>query len=157
MKEGLNMKKRLYIAYGSNLHIMQMKHRCPTATVVGKSELVGYKLIFKGAPTNAYATIEESTHDTVPVLIWELKPQDEKALDRYEGYPTFYYKENISVEFEGKEVQAMVYIMNKKSQIGIPSPRYYGIIRTGYKTAEFDESILENAFNISKEYTNINR
>lgn len=151
------MKKRFYIAYGSNLNLEQMKYRCPTATVVGRSNLMGYKLIFKGAPTNAYATIEESTHDTVPVLIWELKPQDENALDRYEGYPTFYYKKNISVEVEDIEVEAMIYIMNKKAQIAIPSPRYYGIIKEGYKTAGFDESILENAFNISKEYTKINR
>lgn len=146
----MEKRKRLYIAYGSNLHLEQMKYRCPTATVVGKSELVGYKLIFKGAPTNAYATIEESTHDIVPVLIWELKSQDEKALDRYEGYPTFYYKKNIGVEVEGTQVEAMVYIMNEKNQLGIPSPRYYDVIRTGYKTAGFDESILENAFNRSK-------
>lgn len=144
------MTKRFYIAYGSNLHLEQMKYRCPTATVVGKSELSGYKLIFKGAPTNAYATIEESTHDTVPVLIWELKAQDEKTLDRYEGYPTFYYKKDITVEVEATQVQAMVYIMNKKAQIGIPSPRYYEIIRTGYKTAGFDESVLEEAFHLSK-------
>lgn len=146
------MKKRFYIAYGSNLHLEQMKYRCPTATVVGRSNLMGYKLIFKGAPTNAYATIEESTHDTVLVLIWELKPQDEKALDRYEGYPTFYYKKNITVEVKGTGIEAMVYIMNKKAQIGIPSSRYYGIIKKGYKTAGFDESILDETLKISKEY-----
>lgn len=146
------MDKRFYIAYGSNLHLEQMKHRCLTATVVGKGELSGYKLIFKGVHTNAYATIEESTHDTVPVLIWELKPQDEKALDRYEGYPTFYYKKNINVEIEGTQVEAMVYIMNEKAQIGIPSSRYYEIIRAGYKIAGFDESILENALKLSKKY-----
>ena len=28
-------KDRLYIAYGSNLNLEQMKHRCPTAEVVG--------------------------------------------------------------------------------------------------------------------------
>jgi len=149
--------KRLYIAYGSNLHLEQMKYRCPTATVVGKSELRGYKLIFKGSPTNAYATIEESTHDVVPVLIWELKLQDEKALDRYEGYPTFYYKKNIAVEVEGTQVEAMVYIMNEKVDTGIPSPRYYEIIRAGYKIAGFDESVLEEALNISKKNTKINR
>ncbi len=150
------MTKRFYIAYGSNLHLEQMKYRCPTATVVGKSELTGYKLIFKGAPTNAYATIEESTHDVVPVLIWELKPKDEEALDRYEGYPTFYYKKNINVEVEGTQVEAMVYIMNKKVQIGMPSSRYYQIIRTGYKIASFDESFLEEAINLSKKNTKIN-
>lgn len=70
----------------------QMNYRCPTATVVWKANLIGYKLIFKGTQINAYATIEPSTQDTVPLLIWDIKPQDEKALDRYEGYPTFYYK-----------------------------------------------------------------
>lgn len=149
------MKKKYYISYGSNLHIDQMKYRCPTATVVGKSELMGYKLVFKGSPTNAYATIEESTHYTVPVLIWELKSQDEKALDRYEGYPSFYYKKNISVEVEDTKIEAMVYVMNEKAQIGIPSPRYYEVIKTGYKTAGFDESILENALNRSKKRAKI--
>lgn len=144
------INKRYYIAYGSNLHLEQMKYRCHTATVVSKSELMGYKLIFKGAPTNAYATIEECIHDTVPVLIWELKPQDEKALDIYEGYPTVYYKKNITVEVEGTQVEAMVYIMNQKAQIGIPSLRYYEVIKTGYKSAGFDVSILENALNLSK-------
>ena len=52
-------KKRYYIAYGSNLNLEQMKMRCPTAEVVGVSELKGYKLVFKGALTNAYATIED--------------------------------------------------------------------------------------------------
>lgn len=149
------MKKRFYIAYGSNLHLEQMKYRCPTAKVVGKSELLGYKLIFKGAPTNAYATIEESTHDTVPVLIWKLQSKDEKALDIYEGYPTFYYKKSITVDVEGTPTEAMVYIMNEKAQIGVPSKRYYEIIRMGYKMANFDENPLENAIKFSK--ININR
>ena len=144
------MKKRLYIAYGSNLHLEQMNYRCPTSTVVGKSELVGYKLIFKGAPTNAYATIEESNGSTVPALVWDIKPQDEHNLDRYEGYPTFYYKKNLVIEVGGAEVEAMVYIMNEKAQIGIPSQRYYKTISIGYETAGFDVTFLEEALEFSK-------
>ena len=30
------MSKKLYIAYGSNLNLKQMKYRCPTAKFVGK-------------------------------------------------------------------------------------------------------------------------
>ena len=30
-----NSKSKLYIAYGSNLNLEQMKRRCPTAEVVG--------------------------------------------------------------------------------------------------------------------------
>lgn len=146
----INMGKRLYIAYGSNLNLQQMNYRCPTATVVGKSELTGYKLIFKGAPTNAYATIEENEGSTVPVLVWDIKPQDEHNLDRYEGYPTFYYKKNLVIEVEGTEVEAMVYIINKKAEIGIPSQRYYNTISIGYETAGFDVTFLEEALKFSK-------
>lgn len=150
MKEGLNMKKRFYIAYGSNLNLEQMNYRCPTSTVVGKSELKGYKLIFKGAPTNAYATIEENEGSTVPVLVWDIKPKDERNLDIYEGYPTFYYKKNLMIEVGGTEVEAMVYIMNEKAQLGIPSQRYYNTISMGYETAGFDMRFLEEALKFSK-------
>ena len=50
-------KERLYIAYGSNLNLEQMKHRCPTAEVVGKSTLHGWRLRFRGGAHSAVATI----------------------------------------------------------------------------------------------------
>ena len=51
-------KNRLYIAYGSNLHLPQMAFRCPTAKVVGASEVKGYELLFRGGSRGAVATIE---------------------------------------------------------------------------------------------------
>jgi len=33
------MKNKLYIAYGSNLNLTQMAKRCPTAKVLGASEI----------------------------------------------------------------------------------------------------------------------
>lgn len=144
------MNKRFYMAYGSNLHLGQMKHRCSTATVVGISKLMGYKLLFKGSPTNAYATIEPSKNGIVPIVIWELQEQDEKALDIYEGYPKFYYKENLKVTVNAQEIEAMVYIMNDKAQIGIPSSSYYNVIETGYRTFDFDVKLLEQALIFSE-------
>ena len=43
------------------------------------------------------ATIEPCEGKSVPVLLWTVGKKDELALDRYEGYPTFYEKENISI------------------------------------------------------------
>ena len=117
--------KRLYVAYGSNLNLEQMSYRCPTAKVYGKGMLYGYRLLFKGTPGNAYLTIEPCKGKKVPVLIWEVQPKDEIALDRYEGYPSFYYKEDIPVELEtGEIVTAMVYIMTNKikDRIHLNSP-----------------------------------
>ena len=36
------MPKRYYIAYGSNLNILQMRWRCPSARIIGTSELVDW-------------------------------------------------------------------------------------------------------------------
>ena len=80
-------KNRLYIAYGSNLNLPQMAFRCPTAKVVGTSEVKGYELLFRGGSRGAVATIEPLEGSSVPVLLWKIRPQDEIALDRYEGYP----------------------------------------------------------------------
>lgn len=41
-----NKKEKLYIAYGSNLNLEQMAHRCPTAQVVGASMLKNWRLMF---------------------------------------------------------------------------------------------------------------
>ena len=91
-------KNRLYIAYGSNLHLPQMAFRCPTAKVVGASEVKGYELLFRGGSRGAVATIEPLEGSSVPVLLWKIRPQDELSLDRYEGYPNFYRKEMLEVE-----------------------------------------------------------
>ena len=47
-----DMKKRYYIAYGSNLNIQQMQMRCPYAAVLGTAELDGWELLFKGSKTS---------------------------------------------------------------------------------------------------------
>lgn len=96
-------KNRLYIAYGSNLNLPQMAFRCPTAEVVGASEVKGYELLFRGGSRGVVATIEPLEGSSVPVLLWKIRPQDELSLDRYEGYPNFYRKEMLEVEMNGNE------------------------------------------------------
>jgi uncharacterized protein YozE (UPF0346 family) len=75
-------KRRLYIAYGSNLNLEKMRQRCPTAKVVGAGVVRNWRLLFR-----VVATIEQCKGKQVPVLIWDIQPQDEAALDIYEGYP----------------------------------------------------------------------
>ncbi len=139
-------KERLYIAYGSNLNLPQMEHRCPGASVVGTSEVKGYELLFRGV-----ATIEPKEGASVPVLLWKISPENEKALDRYEGWPRLYRKEDMEVELEGKTVSAMVYVMNDGRQAAMPSDYYYNVIAEGYQTAGMDEAVLEQALERTKE------
>ena len=141
---------KYYIAYGSNMDEIQMAYRCPDAKLIGKSEIVNYELFFKGSKTGAYATIEFQNDSKVPVLVWKISSNDEKSLDRYEGFPTFYYKKDLKVTVNGKLITAMAYIMHEDRKLGVPSDRYFDILNRAYKKFNFNDSILETAYNKSK-------
>ena len=141
----MDKHNKLYIAYGSNLNREQMADRCPTARVLGASVMDGWRLLFRGAREGAVATVEPYENGRVPVLVWEITPADEAALDRYEGWPFFYRKELVEVTLDGKTVSAMVYIMNEGRPLGQPSCYYYSVILEGYKDAGFDVEILRQA------------
>lgn len=149
------MSKKLYLAYGSNLSISQMNFRCPDAFVVGRATIKDYRLMYKGSKTGAYATIEPAEGYEVPVLVWMISENDEKSLDRYEGYPVFYYKKELEVEVMGISRRdrdksygvktAMVYIMDEERGHGLPSRYYEEILKEGYKQFGFDNEILKEA------------
>lgn len=149
----MSRKPALYIAYGSNLNLPQMAFRCPTAEVVGKTELKDYELLFRGSRRSAVATVEPKEGSTVPVLLWKISQKDEAALDIYEGYPYFYDKQIMELELNGKMVSAMVYIMTPGHEFGVPSDYYAGVIREGYKSAGFDMQVLDDAIDHAWELT----
>ena len=151
------MAKRYYIAYGSNLNIPQMRWRCPSARIIGTSEIPDYRLLFKGSQTGAYLTIEPSQGDSVPVGVWEVTAEDELALDHYEGYPKFYYKAEMELPVTGirsgrtRVRTVFVYIMDESRPFGIPAKYYVDTCRQGYRAFGFDTETLEEALRDSKE------
>ena len=151
------MEKRYYLAYGSNLNVSQMKNRCPSARIIGRSEIPGYRLLFKGSRTGSYLTIEKQEGTAVPVGVWEVTPTDEAQLDIYEGYPTFYYKKELQINVKGIRTgrvrirRAFVYIMHENRPFGLPSAYYVRTCLQGYASFKFDKSILEQALADTKE------
>lgn len=149
--------KKYYIAYGSNLNVPQMRRRCPNAAILGTANLKGWELLFKGSKTGSYLTIEECGGGTVPVVIWEVTPSDESALDRYEGYPSFYYKREIRVQYKGirtgrrRSVTAFAYIMHEDRPVGVPSEFYMRTCLDGYDTFFFDKAVLRSAYDKCRE------
>lgn len=136
---------KYYIAYGSNMDFEQMAYRCSYAEFIGTSVVEGYELLFKGSKTGSYATIEKNEDCKVPVLVWKIVESDEANLDRYEGFPTFYYKKNLMVTVEGKSVEAMVYIMDEERCLGQPTDHYYRVLYRAYRRFKFDGRILQTA------------
>lgn len=151
------MPKRYYIAYGSNLNVRQMLYRCPTARAVGTATLTGWELLFKGSKTGSYLTIEPKDGGKVPVAVWEVTEADERSLDRYEGYPGFYYKKELEITFQGLRTgrdrarTAFVYIMHEERPFGVPSAGYVSCCIKGYEDFGFDLAPLLDAYANAKE------
>lgn len=149
--------EKYYIAYGSNLNIKQMQWRCPGATVVGTGFIKDYQLLFKGSKTGSYLTIEMKKGKSVPIAVWKVNDEHIKALDRYEGYPTFYYKQEMEIDIKGIKTKklyhkkAFVYIMNEDRELGIPYKGYIEICLEGYRSFGFSPRYLEEAIKISME------
>ncbi len=138
-----------------------MKMRCPEAKIIGTSMIENYQLLFKGSKTGSYLTIESQESSSVPVAVWSVTEADEKALDRYEGFPTFYYKKEMILPIKSiqsgktRNRKVFVYIMHENRVLGIPSEYYVETCVQGYRSFGFDENLLKKAYAISKQGKNL--
>ena len=141
---------KIYLAYGSNMNIDQMKYRCPKAKLMGKDVLDGWRLMFR-RKRRPVATIEREAGCSVPVVLWEITDSCEDSLDMYEGYPTLYTKVDIALMFDGKMVTTMAYVMTPGRELGEPHDDYYQTILEGYRDNGIDPKPLDEAVAWSRE------
>ena len=145
------MKKRFYLAYGSNLNVWQMLTRCPDAEAIGITEIPGYELLFKGSLTGSYLTIEKNPKGKVPAAVWATTARDEAALDYYEGCPTFYYKKEMELPVTNlntkktTRMKVYVYIMHEERKVGIPTKTYLETCLEGYEDFGLPQKYLFEA------------
>lgn len=120
--------------------------RCPSATIYATGEIDDYQLVFRGNKSRAYLTIEPCEGETVPIVIWEITGEDERALDMYEGYPTLYTKASIDI---GDGIRGFTYIMNEGFELGAPTEQYLKTCAEGYDYFNFNKAILDSAPRLS--------
>ena len=142
---------KYYLAYGSNLNKQQMRLRCPDAVPVTTAAVQDYQLVFR----RGVLTLEPSQGTSVPVAIWRISDRDEKHLDVYEGYPSFYHKETwpVSALIDGYgpvSISCMVYIMNDGYPIKAPSDNYFYTVYGGYKDFGLYTAPLVRAYEQAK-------
>lgn len=121
----------IYFAYGSNLNLDQMEYRCPNAKQIGPAILYNWKLAFRGP-----LDIEKAKGHQVPGFLFKITDTDLEALDRYEGFPWVYTKENITVFTpSGRKRNAFVYTMvhKRKQTTYLPGEGYLLAVIEGYK------------------------
>jgi len=143
------MKRRFYLAYGSNLNIKQMQMRCPMANPVDKVILEGYELLFRGNNGSAVATVEPKPGSHVHGALWLITKEDEKALDVYEAFPRLYRKEMVHVRLGRRRMRVMAYVMNEGYPIAMPGRGYVNAIAVGYDNFGLPENALRKAICVS--------
>jgi gamma-glutamylcyclotransferase (GGCT)/AIG2-like uncharacterized protein YtfP len=121
----------LYAAYGSNMDPAQMKERCPHSPGAGTGWIENWRLTFGGEDLGwegALATIVEEPGANVYVGLYDITPQDERALDAWEGADHgLYQKVRVRVAtLEGDQL-AWVYVLDG-FEGGLPSARYLGVL-----------------------------
>ena len=117
-----------YFGYGMNTHPEQMAKRCPDATLVGVAYLNDYRLVFRN-----HADVEINPGTIVSGVLWEVSDKDMIALDRLEGFPSYYLRHRVLVETQTESYIAWVYSMNDQDYELTPSTSYYDMCTEGYK------------------------
>jgi hypothetical protein len=128
---------KLYIAYGSNMNRAQMARRCPKAKAVRAIIIDDARLVFRGV-----ADLEYHQGASVPVVLWEITDECERALDRFEGVAQGIYEKKMIPLDNGE--QALVYVICRPG-IAPPQRDYYERIKQGYADFELDPEPLDVA------------
>jgi len=133
-----------YFAYGSNLHHLQMKKRCPKCQFVKKIILNNFQLTFRNE--GGWADIERRTNKKVYGGLYVISKYAESRLDKYEDYPIVYKK----MYFKYKNKKVMTYIMTRKTKLVPPTTKYLNIIKQGYKDCKINFKSLNIALQPAK-------
>ena len=128
-----------YFAYGSNLHHLQMKKRCPNCRFIKKIILYNYNLTFRSK--YGAADIEKKVGKKVYGALYLISKTAERSLDVYEEYPTLYKK--MFFKYDNKKV--MTYIMAKKTKLARPTTHYLNVIKQGYKDCKLNIKSLNDS------------
>ena len=74
--------RKHYFAFGSNMSLQQMTHRCPNSKFIGRATLRHYQWMIN---QRGFANVVPSKGDWVEGLIFEIDAEDERRLDKNEG------------------------------------------------------------------------
>ena len=120
-----------YAAYGSNMDPEQMLERAPHSPMAGTGWLLGWRLTFAGEDLGwegALASVVEDAGSQVFVVLYDMSPEDERSLDRWEGGELgIHRKLKLRVQTLDGSVLAWLYVLDAYEG-GLPSARYLGVM-----------------------------
>jgi hypothetical protein len=114
--------KRLYFAYGRNMHVEIMAERCPAARMAGLATLPGYRLLIN---TRGVSTVVPDSGHTVYGVLWYLTDACEATLDVFEGIANGHYtKEEAQPLVAGDPVGTTLIYEATGTEVGPPKAGY---------------------------------
>jgi phage replication-related protein YjqB (UPF0714/DUF867 family) len=113
-------RRHAYFAYGSNLCVRQMAHRCPDAVDPRPATLADHDWLIN---QRGVATVEEFDGSRVHGVVWQVSDRDLATLDRVEGVPVRYRRDRLTVHTVEGPAEAWVYIDHRVVP-GPPRPGY---------------------------------
>jgi gamma-glutamylcyclotransferase len=102
----------VYYAYGSNMDFKRLEERGISFEFMGVGILENYELQFNKIAKNktgiGYANVVKKQGSNVEGLLFSV--DNIHILDRYEGFPEHYLKENLTICFLNDLIEAIVYV-----------------------------------------------
>lgn len=135
-----------YFGYGMNTNLIGMKNRCPKSKSLGAAKLLEHKLRFA-----IWADIIQQPLSTVNGVLWEITNDCLERLDILEGYPNFYDRKIVKIEFNHNIYNAWVYFMQPNNNSNPPPDYYFNEVKTGYEQHLVDTKQLYEALELSKQ------
>ena len=128
----------LYAAYGTNLDPARMGERCPHSILQSTGWLTGWRLTFGGEEhgwDGALSTIVQDPFEQVFVAVYDVTPEDERALDGWEAADTgLYRKTKVRVQSMTGELVVWAYV-HDAYEGGLPSASYLGVLADSAEAA----------------------
>lgn len=143
--------RSLVFSFGSNLHDVQLRERCPDAMRVGPAELRGFRLAFVGHSTlwgGAVATVRPAAKAVTPGELVLLTDADLTRLDGFEGAPHVYKRTQVKVATRStggaeRVVTAWTYVRDGGE--ATPSLTYVARIACGYGRLGYHDAPIVRA------------
>lgn len=117
-----------YFAYGMNTNRSSMTWRCPGAVSFGLARLLDHEFRF-----SHHADVVVRPGESVDGVLWLIDEDHLEDLDTLEGYPSYYDRAVLPVEYRGNIIMAECYRMQPGHIDGGPSRGYLDMIFQGYQ------------------------
>jgi gamma-glutamylcyclotransferase (GGCT)/AIG2-like uncharacterized protein YtfP len=145
-----------YFAYGGNCNKIHITKHYPNIQFVDVGILSDYKVIFRDTEPfkqvnsslnnieSAYCDIIKCKDNVVYGILYKIDDDSKRRFDIQEKVPDLYVIKEVKITLKSEEIKAFTYVMREdiECKIGIPTERYYNIVKNGYQIYNINNELF---------------